>query len=195
MPEMMTVTELKGRHGWTDAAVKRFLGDADETRPNPRYRSGSAMRLYSTIRIEAAEQADGWSEWVAKYESRSEKARRVVAEKTERLMEELTGEPVPTYWAGWTFRQVRYAAIESYNERARGDQWATADAGREFLDRITVNFLRHRGTDYESTLAAAAGRVGVRELYGHVRNRVLDAIAADFPRLARECEAQKSLSR
>ena len=55
--------------------------------------------------------------------------------------------------------------------------------------------MRHRGTDYESALAAAAGRVGVRELYGHVRNRVLDAIPVDFPRLARECEAQKALRR
>ena len=44
MPEMITVTEMKGRHGWTDAAVKRFLGDVDETQPNPIYQSGAAMR-------------------------------------------------------------------------------------------------------------------------------------------------------
>ena len=44
MPEMITVTELKGRHGWTNAAVKWFLGGADETRPNPMYRSDAAMR-------------------------------------------------------------------------------------------------------------------------------------------------------
>ena len=107
MKETITVTELKGRHGWTDAAVKRFLGDADATRPNPMYRRGAPMRLYSTIRIEAAEKADGWPEWVAKSEARSDQARRVVAEKTERLLKELTCEPVPTYWTGWTFRQVR----------------------------------------------------------------------------------------
>ena len=107
------------------------------------YSGGAPMRLYSTIRIEAAEQADGWPEWVAKYEARSDKVRSAVAEKTDRLLKEFTSEPVPTYWAGWTLREVREAAIDHYNERSRGDSWATADSGR---DSSTASRLTFCGT-------------------------------------------------
>jgi hypothetical protein len=48
--------------GWTDAMVREYLGEADATRPNPRYRSAAPMKLYLTERAEAAEASPGWEE-------------------------------------------------------------------------------------------------------------------------------------
>ena len=51
-------------HGWTKAAIKRFLGGADDYAPNPHYRSGSEMRLYKTDRVLAFEQTDQFKRWL-----------------------------------------------------------------------------------------------------------------------------------
>ncbi|GFG76150.1 hypothetical protein [Mycobacterium botniense] len=49
--ERVTLCTLKQR-GWTDGAVKRFLGEPDALVTNPNYRSGPRMRLYDLPRVE-----------------------------------------------------------------------------------------------------------------------------------------------
>ncbi len=57
----------------------------------------------------------------------------------------------PEHW-------VRRAAIEAYNEWHWDGDGTAEDAPAEFLERITVNFIRHK---YDRALEEVAGRVGI----------------------------------
>jgi hypothetical protein len=46
--------ELRER-GWTDGLIKRLLGEPDQWKRNPHYRSGPQMGLYLCFRVQAAE--------------------------------------------------------------------------------------------------------------------------------------------
>src|SRR5690606_991259 len=54
MSELIASDWLKARN-WTEAAIKRFLGEPDDTKPNPHYKSGPPMRLWLKERAEAVE--------------------------------------------------------------------------------------------------------------------------------------------
>jgi len=60
----------------------------------------------------------------------------------------------------------------------------------EFLDRITVNHLRHELSSYEAELAALFGKTGRAEATAVIRKRVYRAIADAYPELAAECGRQ-----
>jgi hypothetical protein len=53
------------------------------------------------------------------------------------------------------------------------------------LERITVNYIRHNLTEYETHLKKVAGQAG-----RVVRRRVYDEIAAQYPEYAEECKRQ-----
>ena len=90
-------------------------------------------------------------------------------------------------------------AIGHFNSRVRSrdDTFvpASADAGREFLDRITVNYLRHQQTRYDETIETLYRQVGREQAYQLLRSRVLAVIAAEYPYLASECRRQRDGSR
>jgi hypothetical protein len=89
----------------------------------------------------------------------------------------------PEHW-------VRRAAIEAYNEW-HGDGDGTAeDAPAEFLERITVNFIRHNLTAYDRALEEVAGRVGIASAVQAIRARIYSAIGESYPALADECSRQ-----
>ena len=90
----------------------------------------------------------------------------------------------PEHW-------VRRAAIEANNEWHWDGDGAAEDAPAEFLERITVNFIRHNLTAYDRALEEVAGRVGIasavrsKDLLSHRR-----AIGESYPALADECSRQ-----
>ena len=55
--------------------------------------------------------------------------------------------------------------------------------------------LRHRYSSYERRLTEVYGKVGVREAYAQINQKVYDAIAAAYPTLAEECAAQLARKR
>ena len=60
----------------------------------------------------------------------------------------------PEHW-------VRRATIEAYNERHWDGDGTAEDAPPEFLERITVNLIRHNLTACDRALEEVAGRVGI----------------------------------
>ena len=54
MTEMLTMAQLRER-GWTPAMVRDLLGEPDELRRNPVYRSAAPMRLWAAGRMTVAE--------------------------------------------------------------------------------------------------------------------------------------------
>src|SRR5690606_27438593 len=70
MSELIASDWLKARN-WTEAAIKRFLGEPDDTKPNPHYKSGPPMRLWLKERAEAVEQTEEFKAWMLKSLERS----------------------------------------------------------------------------------------------------------------------------
>lgn len=95
--------------------------------------------------------------------------------------------------------EVIQRACNSYNAykeeqafRTGFYDWQRATPGLDtaFLDRITVNYLRHELSHYEVELTRIFGKVGKEEAYVHLNSKVYAAIAALYPKLASECERQ-----
>jgi len=143
-----------------------------------RHRKSSFLR--GVVRVSAAK---------AKAARRQCGAKTAVETKRAALMQQVlemqvSVETRPEHW-------VRRATIEAYNERHWDGDGAAEDAPAEFLERITVNFIRHNLTAYDRALEEVAGRVGIasavqsKDLLSHRR-----AIGESYPALADECSRQ-----
>lgn len=177
--------------GWTPAMIRDLLGEPDEHRDNPVYKSQPPMALYSLNRVEAVEATSAFQVRASKGRQRSTVGKRGAAARRKETLAwaEAVQIRVPLEEA------VAEKAVAAYNARkaARArDDWepATLDSGEAFLQRITVNYIRHRLTDYDGLLVAKYGAVGVEEARHLIRRRVYGAIAATYPALADECQRQ-----
>lgn len=192
MVDMLTMRELRAR-GWTPAMVRDLLGDPDELRPNPVYRSAAPMGLCAVARAIAAEADTAFAQRVASSRKRSAASARVAARKRQELLAEVAKVPVPVPLLARK-RLIREACV-SYNALHDGQTDhipATQGSDPEFLERITVNYLRHELSSYEDQLAALFGKVGRAEASAVIRERTYDAISARYPELAAECARQLS---
>lgn len=199
-PALLTAKDLRERDAaWTEAAIRRFLGEPDQLKKNPFYRTAAPMRHYLQERVEKVEATDEWASWRTRSLKRSTAARQVAKRKEDDLLQEVSRVRISVS-APPGLGTVRKAAVNHFNERSaeralwRGDieyEPATLDSDRQFLDRITVNYLRHECTTYDDVLDSLARRVGKRKAYDLIRGRVLDAVAERYPELRSECVRQK----
>ena len=58
-----------------------------------------------------------------------------------------------------------------------------------------VNYLRHELSSYENELNETAGKVGVRDAYLEIKDKVLFAIGDSYPELQNECRRQRERAR
>jgi hypothetical protein len=191
MGDMLTMPKLRER-GWTPAMVRDLLGDPDELRRNPVYRSAAPMGLWAAARVTAAEAGSAFAQRQATASKRSAASAEVAARKRQELLAKAASVPVrvPLMVRERLIRE----ACASYNEfhAEYADFMATPGSDPEFLDRITVNYLRHELSSYETELAALFGKTGRAEATAVIRRRVYRAIAGAYPELAAECGRQLS---
>jgi hypothetical protein len=192
--ELLATSQLLER-GWTKSLIAKYLIAPDEERVNPHYRSGPPMRLYNLARIEPLEQTNWFQAAKAKRAIRSAAAQKAVETKRERAID--WAESVDINIPQINNTELKRAAIERYNDRLDWESDyevtpATIDSDPDFLHRITVNYIRHDLTDYDSLLANLYGTVGVDEAYEILRERVDDEIRYQYPYLAKAVhEAEK----
>ncbi len=74
--EYISVSELKKLHGFTDALIKKLLGECDTTKPNSKSKSAIPIKLYSVERVNKVLTDDAFIEWKNKKESASSKLNR-----------------------------------------------------------------------------------------------------------------------
>ncbi len=199
----ITLAGLK-ESGWTDGAVKQFLGEPDALVSNPNYGSGPRMRLYDLLRVVRTEQSQAWRVWRDRTKARREKGSVGQAERMSASRAFLAARinAVEISIPRLLQEKLFLVAVDSRNaqaqwhavERDRFDHAHTtvASADAAALQRWAVNYLRHVETDYDSLPDSAAGRVGVVKARLIIRERVLDAIPAQYPFLAAECAHQKA---
>ena len=176
--------------------IDRFLAEPDKLAVNPHYRSGPPRKLYLQSRVDEIEASDVFKIAKRRAAPRKAAAKKAVATKardTERYVERLIV-VVPRI----ADADLAERACNHYNFRAapRSDEDyfrpATPQSDGRFLERITVNYLRHRLTQYESHLTDVAGKVASAAAKAAIKAKVLDAIAVAYPRLADECGRQKN---
>ncbi|MBO0895125.1 hypothetical protein [Arthrobacter sunyaminii] len=187
---MLIANDLKKDRGWTDTQIKTFLPEPDQTARNPFSRKAAPMKLYALERVEAIEATPAYQKAREASRTRQIAARtRALAKRKEAVAAaqalELTIVPEP-------WQEMQDKAIAHFNSRLRRSQSpASRSTSKARLDRLTVNYLRHKQTSYEEELKEFKGVVGVGEAYLVVRNRILDLIADTYPQLRDECERQK----
>jgi hypothetical protein len=185
-PQMISIAGLKAR-GWTQALIT-LLGEPDVVRRNSHYAKSAPMRLYDTARVASFEVSSEFLAAKAKAARRQCGAKTAVETKRAALMQQVlemqvSVETRPEHW-------VRRAAIKAYNEWHWDEDGAAEDAPAEFLERITVNFIRHNLTAYDRALEEVAGRVGIASAVQAIRARIYSAIGESCPALADECSRQ-----
>lgn len=193
MSEFVSLAGLRER-GWTDALVRRFLGEPDKLARNPHYRKAAPMRLYLLARVVSAEGADEFKAALDGAAKRSQSARSVADKKRSALVAE--AEAMPIRVEAMPLETLRRRAINNYNDRGprRDDDYswmpARHDSDALFLERISVNFARHCLTEYDEALEAQFAKVGVNAAVATIRRRVYELIAATWPELSAECTRQ-----
>ena len=172
--------------------VRSYLPTPDEYRKNPVIKSAKPMKMYLKKKVRDIEETKAFKDRLTEAQKRSKAARKVADSKRKDLLGEVDDIEITVAPLSPNLAQ-RYA-IESYNSRKSScKQAATDDSDKRFLDRITVNYLRHNETRYDSHIHALFGKVGKQEAYWLLKGNVLDEIAKEFPNLAPECERQKSM--
>lgn len=194
MDEHITVTELKKR-GWTDTIIRDYLGEPDRYETNYRYRSAAPIRLYHRERAEIVERSDIWPLLMKKAIHRKAAATRAVETKRQVMLDHL--DEVVINVPLLPPDVLIACACQHYNTRQidMGDldgQKATPDSSPLFIDRITVNYLRHVLSEYDKQLEEVFGKVGIAEAYREINRKVYAAIRDAYPTLASECWRQQS---
>lgn len=178
-PDMLGTSALKDR-GWTDTAIKRFLGEPDSTYPNPHYRSGPPVKLWTLSRVEAVEQSEEFLEWKANADKRKRAAQAAVRTRAANMVERMRKAEV-TIEKGWSFNEVYDLARRTHGGNYAGDPgpffWSL-DKGR--------NAIRHCLTNYEALWSICnRGETG-EEAYRVLRERVDALIDESYPEFTDE---------
>lgn len=183
------------RRGWTEAGIRRFLITPDKTVPNPHYSRSADMKLYSLTRVESIETSTEYILFCEINKKRKQGAANAVRTKKEKLLRRVAGWDI--YIPRQNLTDVIQDAISSYNGRVvdRSDDGfiyepASLNSDKEFLYRITVNFLRHRCSPYERKLVEIAGKVGTKEAYILLNQNIFKKISELYPELQAECDRQ-----
>jgi hypothetical protein len=163
--DMLTKTDLEER-GWTGALIKRFLPPPDKEIPNPIYRSSSSMKLYFLERVNETEQMPEFKEAFDKTIRRKESAQKAADKRRQATIDRINSRPPPKI-PKMSEEKLLNNAIDHYNSlwenRDRIDKWASVNDDTGFLNRITVNYIRHVLTDYENQMFELFNHTGKQE--------------------------------
>ena len=182
---MVALATILSRDGWTRSLVDRFLGAPDAMKENPHYKQAAPMRLYGWLRVVEAERTPEFVAAVEVSTRRRISAKSVAMKREAELLQKVRTMPIAV--PDLPLDKMRRAAIESYNERAldmESDRWADGSSDRTFLNRITVNYIRHERTEYDSTIAEELRpRPGVDEAVQILHDRINQLIRLRYPAL------------
>jgi hypothetical protein len=209
--EYITMSSLKDR-GWTVALIDKYLPMPCKTKRNPHYKSGPPMKCYSMNRVLAMEGLDEFKIDFERAKRRKQSAHIAILTKTNSLLHEcndvefnvqVLNKKELIKLATQKFNKFRKAKYHKYeatmecdfyeiDEKHPEPELATPESDKIFLDRICVNYLRHKQEDYDNSLNKIKGKTGRKHGYAAVKTKVLDVIAEKYPYLKDECERQKT---
>ncbi len=183
-------SKLLERDGWSKTVLQKLKLEPDLVKRNPMRRSQN-MYLFRISKIEEIEKTPEFLELKDIVRKRKTAARKAVETKTKNVVNQVKNFPVHVE----RIENVVDEAIESYND---WNSWredfegfvSKKNSSKEFLDRITVNFIRHELTSYDDDLEKIRGKVGIRKAYGIEREKIFEEIAKVYPEFKEECNRQ-----
>jgi hypothetical protein len=184
---LIVKSKLISERQWTESLIKKYLPIPDKECSNPHYRNGPEMKLYFIDRILKIEKGVQFQKDFENTTIRKNSAARSIITKTNNLLEYATTvvislERIPT-------GKLKELAISHYETLwARRHFYKTvSDPTPEFLNRITVNYLRHSVSCYEQKLLKIKGKTGKEKALEIIREKVYDKISECYPFLKDEC--------
>jgi len=191
MSGYITKTDLKAR-GWSDSLIAGLLGDHDQERRNPRYRSAAPMRLWLLERVIAGEEHAVFKNYQASRAKRSTASLATADRKRRELRQQVADLEitVPRCEAS----EILFASLSEWRsyQTSRGRDACGSDAPPNERQRWAVNYIRHNLTCYDETLYLdLAGNIGKREAARLLKERVLESIAEIYPEFAEEAQRQR----
>src|ERR1700728_971659 len=96
----LSMPQLRER-GWTPAMVRDLLGEPDELRPNPAYRTAPPMRLWSAERIADAEADPGFTARKSRAQNRSASSAKAAGRKRDELLEKVSAVEISVPQMSW----------------------------------------------------------------------------------------------
>lgn len=170
---------------------------------NPHYKCAAPMKLY---RLKDVKRIVAKSKTLKKALEKSgpfrERAKKAVETKLASMRRRLDT-AISNIRVDSGIKNVEQMAVDHYNERKMELASLRCDfdfdpvnistcTDRSFIERITVNYIRHGHTEYDARLMEEYGNTGIREFYVKFRRAVLMKIAEAYPKYREECERQAS---
>lgn len=182
------------QRGWSPKMIENFLGEPDDVKPLGRY---AEEHRYFLPRIERIETTEDFKTAQTAYLTRRKAGKLAAKTQTEARIEKARTMIIRVERLPET--EVLEKAIDHFNYRCRWRKWdddyfisplADEDSDPRFLERITVNYIRHELTSYDSNIFQQRGRIGGDAAVSIIRRRVFEEIACAYPYLSDECERQ-----
>ena len=187
--QFITKTDLISVRKWTDRLIKKYMPVPDEIRNNPHYGQASKMKLYKISRVESIEKNEQFLIDFQKTILRRKSSLKMVETKKDNLLIEISELPIsveiiPRY-------ELVPLVIDDYNDRNYYKDYLTLrDLDQSTLERLTVNYIRHQLTSYDQCLGLIFSKVGKKEGYRLLIERIYNCISESYPELTRECTLQ-----
>ncbi len=183
----LTKTAILGRPGWSKTLAERLLGEPDQTRKHSTY--GTLIALYDQNKVLALEKSPEYLGYQDKLRNRRVAASKAVETKKSTLIDSVEAMEISV--SSMSMRHVKKLAIKAYNEWNQYEgKYASDKDDKAFLERITVNYIRHELSEYDQTLYDLSGKTGSFEARDLIWKKIFSAIAIVYPDLATECFRQ-----
>lgn len=181
-----TTKELKER-GWTKSKIELWLKEPDELATNPFYKSAGKMKLYLKKRVKQQERNKRFKHWIEPSLATRRKISIKIKKSNEFKKEELLNHinSIKIVIPAMNKKTLIDTSISRYNSmwESRGHRYKVAciDDSTTFLNRITVNYLRHTSEHYEREIEFIFGKAGKYEGYKLLKERINEEIYKTYP--------------
>ena len=187
--EFITKTDLISKRKWTDALLKKYMSEPDLIKNNPHYGRASKMKLYKISRVESIEKNEHFLIDFQKTILRRKSSAKMVETKKDNLLIEISELPISVEFI--PRNELVPLVIDDYNDRNYyKDDLTLRDLDQSTLERLTVNYIRHQLTSYDQCLGLIFSKVGKKEGYRLLIERIYNCISESYPELTRECTLQ-----
>lgn len=187
--EYFSVSGLKHR-GWTEGKIKLWLKDADKLVDNPHYRCAPKSKLYESKRVLKFEKRKIFKEWFENSKNKREKIslkqKEIHNNKKEELIKYINNLNIEI--EVFSEKELYERAIYHYNDLwfFRENYEKTIyqkyyELEKSFLNRITINMLRHNYSYYEEELSGLFGKSGKEDCYELLKEKVNNKIYEIYP--------------
>ncbi len=187
--QFITKTDLISIRKWTDRLIKKYMPVPDEIRNNPHYGRASEMKLYKISRVESIEKNEQFLIDFQKTILRRKSSLKMVETKKDNLLIEISELPISVEFI--PRNELVPLVIDDYNDRNYYKDYLTLrDLDQSTLERLTVNYIRHQLTSYDQCLGLIFSKVGKKEGYRLLKERIYKCISESYPELTGECALQ-----